>query len=127
MSKSGCFGISFKFIGKAKLRSKMKIKIPREIKIGLYPYSVEAISQLKLNEGCWGVSNHVRRKIKIDSGLPLLERNQTLIHELIHVISESFRCSLDEDNAERLANGMGEFLFDNLGIEFDWSDIPTKE
>ena len=57
---------------------------------------------------------------------PLLERNQTLLHEVFHIISESFRCSLDEDTVERLANGMGEFLFDNLGIEFDWGDIKKS-
>ena len=101
----------------------MKVHVPKTIKIGLYPYTVESIPHLKLNDGVWGSSNHVRREIKVDSNLGLLERNQTLMHEVIHVISENFRCLLDEDNVERLANGIGELLFDNLGIEFDWSLI----
>ncbi len=101
----------------------MKAKIPREIKIGLYPYSVQTVPHLKLMDGVWGSSNHVKKEIKVDSGLPLLELNQTLIHEVLHVISEGYRCGLDEDNVERLANGIGEFLFDNLGIELDWSGI----
>ena len=101
----------------------VKVKVPQKIKIGLYPYGVEAVPDLKLKEGVWGVSNHVKREVRVDSHLPLLERNQTLLHEVIHIISQGFMCSLDEDNVERLANGIGEFLFDNLGIEFDWELI----
>ncbi|KKN16940.1 hypothetical protein LCGC14_0970980 [marine sediment metagenome] len=101
----------------------MRVKIPREIKISIYPYSVKLVPHLKLEEGNWGTTNFVRRTLGIDSDLPLLERNQTLLHEVFHIISASFLCGLDEDNVERLANGIGELLFDNLGIEFDWSGI----
>ena len=101
----------------------MKVKIPKEIKIGVYPYRVIPTPHLKLNKGNWGTTNHTEKTIVLDSALPSLELNQTLIHEVLHIISVVFMCSLDEDNVERLANGMGEFLFDNLGIEFDWSDI----
>ena len=101
----------------------MKVRIPKIIKIGLYPYSVELVPHLKLEEGSWGTTNFVKRTMRLDSGLSSLERNQTLLHEVFHVISLSFQCGLDEDNVERLANGIGELLFDNLGIEFVWDDI----
>lgn len=105
------------------VKKEMKVKVPNQIKIGLYPYSVKAVPHLKLNEGTWGVTNHAKREIKIDSNLSIIELNQTLIHEVIHIISEGFRCGLDEDNVERLSNGIGEFLFDNLHIEFLWDDV----
>ena len=101
----------------------MKVKVPREIKSGPYPYSITLSPDLKLNEGCWGTTHYVRRVVRIDSGLPLIERNQTLLHEVLHVISSTYQCALDEDNVERIANGLSEFLFNNLGIELDWSGI----
>ena len=101
----------------------MKVLIPNEIKSGPYPYEVKLTPDLKLNEGTWGSTHFVKRVVRVDAGLPLLERNQTLIHELLHVISSTYQCALDEDNIERIANGLSEFLFDNLGIEFDWSGL----
>jgi len=104
----------------------MKTKIPPVIKIGIYPYRVDLVPNLKLNKGNWGTTNHTEKTIVLDSGLSLLELNQTLLHEVFHVVSVVFVCALDEDNVERLANGMGELLFDNLNIEFDWSLIQEK-
>ena len=105
---------------------KIKVKVPGEIKIGIYPYKIDLVPNLKLNKGNWGTTNHTEKTIVLDSGLPLLELNQTLLHEVFHVVSVVFMCGLDEDNVERLANGMGELLFDNLDIEFDWSDIKGE-
>ena len=105
---------------------KIKVKIPKEIKIGIYPYKIDLVPNLKLNKGSWGTTNHTEKTIVLDSGLPPLELNQTLIHEVVHIISENFRCLLDEDNVERLANGIGELLFDNLNIEFNWDEYCIK-
>ncbi len=104
----------------------MKVKVPKEIKIGVYPYTVELVPNLKLNKGNWGTTNHTEKTIVLDSALPSVELAQTLLHEVFHVVSVVFMCGLDEDNVERLANGMGEFLFDNLNIEFDWSSVQEK-
>lgn len=101
----------------------MIVKVPGEIKIGIYPYTLEAVKDLKLKQGSWGVTNLVTKEIRIDSNLPQIELNQTLIHEVLHIISANYQCALDEDNVERIANGLSEFLFDNLGIEFDWSGV----
>lgn len=63
------------------------------------------------------------QEVWIDPDSPLSQKNETLLHEVLHLISMVFSCSLDEDNIDRIAEGYAELLFNNLGIELDWSDI----
>ena len=100
----------------------MRVKVQPVIRIGIYPYSVSLVKHLKLHQGCWGVSNHILKTIELDEGLDDLERMQTLTHEVLHIISNNYRCSMDEDDTERIANGFCEYLI-GMGIELDWSDI----
>ncbi len=67
--------------------------------------------------------NHRNQIINIETSVPLSIRNQTLLHEVIHIVDRVYVCRMDEDDLERLSNGLSELLFDNLGIELDWSEI----
>ena len=101
----------------------MKVKVPKEIKIATHPYKVAYDSHLRHDEACYGQVNHRNQKINIELSVPLSVKNQTLIHEIVHIVDKVYVCRMDEDDLERISNGMAELLFNNLNIEFDWSEI----
>ncbi len=101
----------------------MKVKIPQKIKISTHEYSIGYETHLSEDEGFRGVCNHRTQAIKIDPTLPPSRRDQTLLHEIGHIVSKVYVMDENEDNIDRLAQGYAELLFNNLGIEFDWSDI----
>ena len=101
----------------------MKVKIPSQIKIATSSYTVGFREHLKLDDGLVGVAYHRNKAIYIDPALDTSEKAQTLLHEAIHIIDRIYGCKIDEDDTDRLAQGMAELLVNNLGIEFDWSDV----
>ena len=101
----------------------MKVKIPKEIKIGSHNYRVKYKPFLSKDSGFRGTIEHRLQEIWIDPENPPSQRDATLLHEGLHLISTVFSCSLDDDAIDRVAEGLAEFLFNNLGIEFDWSEI----
>ena len=101
----------------------MKVKVPKKIKIATHLYDVKYDLHLRHDEACYGQVNHRNQIISIETSVPPSIRNQTLLHEVIHIVDKTYVCRMDEDDLERLSNGLSEFLFDNLGIEFDWSLI----
>ena len=101
----------------------MRVKIPREIKLGVWSYALSLVRGLKLKDGVWGDSQHVHYLLRIDKDLPEIERMATLIHEVLHIINEQYKAGLDEDTIGRLESGLTEFMTRNLNIEFDWSEI----
>jgi len=50
-------------------------------------------------------------------------RDMTFLHEIVHMADINYESRLDESDVSRIANGLFEFLYYNLGIELDWSDI----
>lgn len=103
----------------------MKVKIPREFKIGAGSYTVSLERDLKLNEGVWGETNYIRRIIRVDEGLLGGDRETTFFHEVLHTIDHEYACSLDEKDIERMANGLMVILRDVLGIEFNWEEVTN--
>ena len=101
----------------------MKVKVPKEIKIATHVYRVRYDPHMRHDEACYGQVNHREQTIDIETSIPLSVRNQTLIHEIVHIVDKVYVCRMDEDDLERLSNGMAELLFNNLGIELDWSEI----
>ena len=101
----------------------MIIKIPKIVRIGSCVHDVSQKRNLKLVEGCWGVTRRVVSTITVDADLPPAHKANTFLHEVMHMIDMEYSCGLDEDNIERIANGLFVLLADNLGIELDWGDI----
>jgi hypothetical protein len=109
------------------VKKELKIKVPGQIKIGCYLLKIIVKPYQKLVHGNWGEANSTIQEIHIDSGLPERAKDNTLIHEIVHMISINYQCGLDEENVERMANGIQE-LMDCLGIEFDWEcSCPSHE
>ena len=105
----------------------MKIKIPSSIKLGVYPYKIRFKPNLKVDEGFHGAIQRRTEEINIEPTISKPMRDVTLLHEVGHHIDLIYECGLSEENISRFANGMAEFLFNNLEIEFDWSDIKEAE
>lgn len=81
---------------------------------------------MKLDEGWKGSVNFRTREILLDPAQSKNQREFSLLHEVIHIIDNAFECDLDEKNISRIAEGFQVFLQDNLGLEFDWSDIKEE-
>ena len=47
----------------------------------------------------------------------------TFLHEIIHMASINYEAGLNEEDVSRMANGLFEFLYYNLDIVLDWSEI----
>ena len=104
-------------------KSRLKVRVPKQIKIGVHSYKVIFSHYLKgVGEGD-GAAQHEWQKILIAPELPPSQRAVTLLHEVLHIISKNYKCGLPEDTLDRLDEGLGEFLLNNLHIEFDRSDI----
>lgn len=105
----------------------MKIKVPKTIKIATHSYPVSYNKDLRCDEGFVGKVKHRVPGIEIEPDQAFSQKNQTLLHEVLHIISRTYSCDLDEGNIDRIAEGFSELLFNNLGIELDWSEItPPK-
>ncbi len=100
----------------------MKVKIPKQIRVGSHIYLLSIDNSIWKEECQQGQANHFRKTIKVDPHIVSSERNVTLLHETIHVISAVYNVAIEEADVDRIAQGMAELLFNNLEIEFDWSE-----
>ena len=101
----------------------MKVKVPKKIKLGTYLYDLVYEPNLAADKQLCGHIRYQRLKINIEPNMDDSVKNVTLLHELFEGISDIYRCGLEDENCERLAQGMADFLFNSLGIELDWSEI----
>ena len=101
----------------------MKIRIPKQIKIGTHTYKVIYDRSIRTDDDRIGECNHRTQTIEIEPNLPPSRQDQTFLHEVGHLIRKVYVMQEDEDNIDRTAQGFADLLFNNLGIEFVWDDI----
>ena len=101
----------------------MKVKVPATIKIATHSYNVSFRPHLRTDEKLDGFANHRTGELALEPEQPDSQKGVTLIHESIHIIQKIYEVGIDENDTERLAQGLMELLANNLGIELDWSDI----
>ncbi len=105
-----------------------EIKIPKTISGGgIHLYKVGYRTYLKTDEGNMGFANHRTQQIGIDPTCSKPNKNATLWHEILHKIDREYSCRIDEDNLDRLSEGITTVLEKDFGLEFDWSDIKELE
>jgi hypothetical protein len=100
-----------------------KIKVPRKIRLLTHTYSVEVNDAECAGENSLGICKHVSEKIMISSHLTPSVRGEVFIHEFLHMVERFMGVKIDDAELDRIAEGMAALLFDNMGIEFDWSDF----
>jgi len=102
----------------------VKIKVPQEIKLLTHTIKIRFDVKQVISQGTCGITRHLFQDIMLDNlTLPTSELNQVFLHEYIHVIERHFALKLDDNDVERLAEGLSVLLFDSLNIELDWVDI----
>ncbi len=106
----------------------IQIKIPKIIKILTHNYTVRFDEKELASAGCSGLARHLYQDIILSNRIyPPSELNQVFLHEVIHTIERHFGIKIDDADVDRLSEGLCVFLFDNLGIGFDYSDIEIIE
>jgi hypothetical protein len=101
--------------------------IPRALKIGHIVYKVVRVANLHDSSGhLWGSRDPIDCAIRLDE---ILHENHPqllpiLLHEVLHDRSAQYGCHLDEDNIERLGNGLAAFLTDNGFLAQDVEPKP---
>jgi len=102
----------------------MKVKIPKEIRIGIHRVSIKYEKGMGDNFGKRGQARYGECEIPIDPEKSTdTKKTEALMHELLHFIDDIYNSGrLEEYEIATLANGIS-ILLDDLGVEMDWSDI----
>ena len=103
----------------------MKVKIPKQIKIAARTYNVISDKHFIRDTGDRGRCTYHTQEIKFDGEMVGDTRNVTFLHEIVHIIDEHYcgREGIDEKVTCGLSEGIYQFLKEDLGIEFDWSNF----
>ena len=101
----------------------MKVKVPKQIKIATHPCQIFFKSNLLIDENKFGYAHRRLQRICIEPSSPISVKNVTLLHEILHYIDDIYHINIDDNTIDRIAQGCAEFLFNNLDIELDWTDI----
>ena len=107
----------------------MLVKVPKEIQVGCHKYKI-CFSEAQEEDGHNATTNNYSRTIRINPHLK--GRGSYLdvvfLHELVHAIGRIYPdVDIPEDDVEGLSQGLGQVFFSGLGIELDWSGIPTMK
>ena len=102
----------------------MKIKVPREIKIGAKQVTIKFEDNLADHHDKVGQARYYTGEIVLQKrGVRDSILMGNFLHELTHWIDHTYNSlQLNETQTEALANGI-HILLDSLGVELDWSDI----
>jgi len=100
----------------------MKVKVPKQIKIGALSATVGIKEHIRNDDGFQGCYNQRTEELSIDAAQSGSQRDRTFLHEIVHLIALNHELNLPEADISRLGNGLLEF-FQALGVDFDWSNI----
>lgn len=84
-----------------------------KIKIGCFEYSIKEVNSVNKYEPRKGEIDFFERTIKIDGDMNDLDKNETLIHEIVHGIDEFMAVGLEEEQIKKLGHGLAMVLLDN--------------
>ena len=105
----------------------MKVKVPSKIQVGSHTYTVKLSRQHLEDEDTRGIINYRTQEIVINAITPDSRKTTAFIHEIIHLSAKIFGIILEEEEINRLCEGLGQGIFSSLGIELDWSKIEKTE
>lgn len=105
----------------------MKVKVPKEIRIAGHWWSIKYEKGLAHRHKKYGYIDFEGLIIHIEPDIPDSLKSHTLVHELVHSISDQFIevNAFSESVVAEFAVGTWAMLSD-LGVEFDWSDIKEE-
>lgn len=87
-----------------------------KIKIGCFQYTITEVKSVSKFEPRKGEIDLLQRAIKIDSDMTPQDKQETLLHEIIHGIDEFMRIGLEEEQVKKLGAALAMVLIDNPGL-----------
>ena len=107
-------------------KSRLKIKVPKQIKIGVHRYSIAYDDKLEERSKKIGFADITNGIILIEPKQMDSAKSDVLIHEILHIVDFYYaNKSLEEDVISGLATGLLSLL-DGIGVELDWSEIEGQ-
>ena len=99
-------------------------KIPKQIKLAGHWWKIRYDKGLTKRHGKYGQCDYENLVIYIEPSITDTLKSHTLVHEIVHAISDQFvyANALSEETVSQLAVGFWVMLSD-LDIELDWTDI----
>lgn len=86
----------------------------KKIKIGYRDYKIKEKNNLIVDgEECYGMIETDKEIITLNKRLDKKLKTETLIHEVVHGISEMYEADLTEDQVNRISKGLYIVLRDN--------------
>ena len=104
----------------------MKVKLPKILKLGIYPFQLRLVHNLVFNENDKGIVRFNDLLIELDEAMNQYERAESLHHEILHQVNRQYSLKLSEEDIDRIAEGLTTFI-SALGIEYNWDDIPSHK
>jgi len=101
------------------------VKIPGIIQIGSHHYRVY-FDEREEDGDFRGSALHRYHEILLNPNLHREQLRVTFLHEVLHIISQVFEVRPPEDDIVRLAEGLASLLFNNLSLDFEFEDVPTR-
>uniref|UniRef100_A0A6H1ZLA0 Peptidase n=1 Tax=viral metagenome TaxID=1070528 RepID=A0A6H1ZLA0_9ZZZZ len=96
------------------------VALGKEYTLALYPNDT-ALSPDKGSD--LGVHWKYNNEIGINAGIPFTSRDETLLHEILHVLDDDFKLNLGHNTIYRLSSSLYGFLKGlNLWQDFPWPD-----
>jgi len=98
------------------------IKVPSRIRIGNGYYDLVLDDHIGEDWSHMGIVSHTGRdrRIVLDSHLSNLEKTETLLHEILHIVEITFGLKIKENGLDCVAYTLTQFL-EYLGIELDFN------
>lgn len=87
--------------------------IPKQVKVGGHRIEIVLIDDLNLEDGDVGQFLPNSNRIEIQSGLPESQKEETFLHELIHVIKTMTGDKEDEEITIRFSQMLYQVIKDN--------------
>lgn len=100
-----------------------KLTVPKEIKLGARTFKVSYNKDIVYDNNWSGCISQRHGTIEICPDYNDEYKMITLFHEIFHAICYQYNIEIDEKDNDRLANGMAEFLKNNLDVTLDWREI----
>jgi len=89
------------------------MKIPKKFKLFNHEIIVKMSKELHKNDDLWGTVRYRIKEIIIDENISQSYKEQTFLHELIHLIF-TFMCEKELSGNEKLVNTISELLYQAL-------------
>ncbi len=104
----------------------MIIKIPPHIQIASHTYTLW-FDPREDDSDFSGSALYRHHEVLLNPELHHQTLRVTFLHELLHIINLVFDIKAPEETVRGFGEGLANILFNNLDIDFDFSDVPTRK